>query len=61
MQVLTASTMTSLTLVLVPTTPPSRRSLSHYQGRQIDNTNLLDSIDQIGSDLTETLALVDLI
>ena len=30
-------------------TPTTRRSLPRYKGRQIDNTDLLDSIDQIYS------------
>ena len=40
-------------------TPITRRSLPRYKGRQIDNTDLLDSIDQVGTKLAETLALVD--
>ena len=40
-------------------TPTTRRSLPRNKGRQIDNTNLLDSIDQVGAKLAETLALVD--
>jgi hypothetical protein len=40
-------------------TPTTRRSLPRYKGRQIDNTDLLDSIDRVGTKLAETLALVD--
>ena len=42
-------------------TPTTRRSLPRYKGRQIDNTDLLDSIDQVGTKLAETLALVSTI
>ena len=42
-------------------TPTSRRLLPRYKGRQIDNTDLLDSIDRVGTKLAETLALVSLI
>ena len=63
-----ASAVAPTTLDLAPATPTSslatpttRRSLPRYKGRQIDNTDLLDSIDQVGTKLAETLALVDLI
>ena len=39
-------------------TPTTRRPLPHYKGKQIDNTDLLDSIDRVGTKLAETLALV---
>ena len=39
-------------------TPTTRRPLPRYKGRQIDNTDLLDSIDRVGTKLAETLALV---
>ena len=42
-------------------TPTTRRPLPHYKGKQIDNTNLLDSIDRVGTKLAETLALVSAI
>ena len=61
-----ASTMAPTTVDLAPTTPASlsamltiRPSLPRYKGRQIDNTDLLDSIDRVGTKLAETLALVD--
>ena len=67
----TAPTMVDLapTMVhLAPTTPMSpsamlttRHLLPHYKGEQIDNTDLLDSIDRVGTKLTETLALVSTI
>ena len=53
------------TVHLAPTTPASslatpttRRLLPRYKGKQIDNTDLLDSIDHVGTKLAETLALV---
>jgi len=61
-----ASATAPTTLDLAPATPASssatpktRRSFPRYKGRQIDNTDLLDSIDQVGTKLAETLALVD--
>ena len=56
------------TVHLAPTTPASssatpttRRPLPRYKGKQIDNTDLLDSIDRVGTKLAETLALVSTI
>ena len=56
------------TVDLAPTTPVSllatptiHRSLPRYKGRQIDNTDLLDSIDRVDTKLAETLALVSTI
>ena len=53
---------------LAPTKPASssattttRRPLPRYKGKQIDNTDLLDSIDRVSTKLAETLALVSLI
>ena len=50
---------------LAPTTPASssatpttRRPLPRYKGKQIDNTDLLNSIDRVGTKLAKTLALV---
>ena len=50
---------------LAPTTPASpsatpttRHPLPRYKGIQIDNTDLLDSIDQVDTKLAKTLALV---
>ena len=60
----TAPTMAYLT----PTTPASssatptiHRPLPRYKGKQIDNTDLLNSIDRVGTKLAETLALVSTI
>ena len=39
-------------------TPTTRCLLPRYKGKQIDNTDLLDSIDRVGTKLAETLALV---
>ena len=38
--------------------PTTRHPLPRYKGKQIDNTDLLDSIDRVGTKLAETLALV---
>ena len=53
------------TLELAPTTsvspsatPTTHRLLPRYKGKQIDNTDLLDSIDRVSTKLAETLALV---
>ena len=53
---------------LAPTTPTSssatpttHRPLPRYKGKQIDNTDLLDSINRVGTKLAETLALVSTI
>ena len=56
------------TVHLAPTTPTSpsatpttRHPLPRYKGKQIDNTDLLDSIDRVGTKLAKTLALVSTI
>ena len=63
--VLTTMDLALTTVHLSPTTPASssatpttRRPLPRYKGKQIDNTDLLDSIDRVGTKLAETLALV---
>ena len=38
--------------------PTTRCSLPRDKGKQIDNTDLLDSIDRVSTKLAETLALV---
>ena len=56
-----ALTMVDLALAtpaLSLATPTTRHPLPCYKGRQIDNTDLLDSIDRVGTKLAETLALV---
>ena len=42
-------------------TPTTYRPLPRYKGKQIDNTDLLNSIDRVGTKLAETLALVSTI
>jgi hypothetical protein len=41
------------------TMPTTHRLLPRYQGRKLDSTDLIDSIDQLGGKLSFTLALVD--
>ena len=41
--------------------PTTHRLLPRYKGKQIDNIDLLDSIDRVGTKLAETLALVSAI
>ena len=41
------------TLALSSATSTTRRSLPRYKGRQIDNTDLLDSIDRVGTKLVK--------
>jgi hypothetical protein len=57
---------TTTTLVLAPpapapslTTSATHRLLPRYQGRKLDSTDLIDSIDQLGGKLSLTLSLVD--
>ena len=67
----TAPTMMDLaptTVHLAPTmpasssaTPTTRHPLPRYKGKQINNTDLLDSIDRVGTKLAKTLALVSTI
>jgi hypothetical protein len=59
-----ASTTTTLALAsLAPvpssTTPAAHRLLPRYQGRTLDSTDLIDSIDQLSGKLSLTLSLVD--
>jgi hypothetical protein len=42
-----------------PTTPATHRLLPRYQGRKLDNTDLIDSIDRLDGKPLFTLALVD--
>jgi hypothetical protein len=39
----------------------TRRLLPRYQGRWLDNSDLIESIDRVTTSLVETLTLVDLI
>jgi hypothetical protein len=41
------------------TTSTTHRLLPRYQGRKLDSTDLIDSIDQLGGKLSLTLSLVD--
>jgi hypothetical protein len=54
-------TTVHLALSTPTATPTTRHPLPLYRGKQIDNTDLLDSIDRVGIKLTETLALVSMI
>jgi hypothetical protein len=47
------------TPAMAPTTPTTRRPLPRYKGRTIDNTDLIEAIDQVGHKLSQTLTLVD--
>jgi hypothetical protein len=58
--------MAPVTLAMATTTPATslttlttHRPLSHYKGRIIDNTDLIEAIDQVGHKLSQTLTLVD--
>jgi hypothetical protein len=42
-----------------PNTSATHRLLPRYQGRKLNNTDLIDSIDRLGGKLSFTLALVD--
>jgi hypothetical protein len=59
-----ATALTTLATALTtpataPTTLISHRPLPCYKGRTIDNTDLMEAIDQVGLKLSETMALVD--
>jgi hypothetical protein len=61
-----ASVTTTLALALLTpasssTTPATDRFLPRYQGKKIDTTDLINSIDQLGGKLSSTLTLVDLL
>ena len=65
---LTTMDLAPTTIHLALTTPASssatlttRRPLPRYKGKQIDNTDLLNSIDRVGTKLAETLAMVSTI
>jgi hypothetical protein len=47
------------TPAMAPTTPTTRRPLPCYKGRMIDNTDLIEAIDQVSHNLSQTLTLVD--
>jgi hypothetical protein len=59
-----ATALTTLAIALTtpataPTTLTTRRPLPRYKGRTIDNTDLIEAIDQVGHKLSQTLTLVD--
>jgi hypothetical protein len=56
-----APTMVHLAPTTPTATPTTRHLLPRYRGKQIDNTDLLDSIDRVSIKLAETLALVSTI
>jgi hypothetical protein len=45
--------------VLGPPPPTIHRPLPRYQGRRLDNTDLVESINWVTTNLAETLTLVD--
>jgi hypothetical protein len=51
--------MALTTPAMAPTTPTTRQPLPRYKGRVIDNTDLIEAIDQVGHKLSQTLTLVD--
>jgi hypothetical protein len=61
--VLTTTTLDPASLAPAPssTTSASHRLLPRYQGRKLDSTYLIDSIDQLGGKLSLTRSLVDLL
>jgi hypothetical protein len=56
---LTTLAMAPTTPAMALTTPTTRRPLPRYKGRTIDNTDLIEAIDQVGHKLSQTLTLVD--
>jgi hypothetical protein len=56
---LTMLAMALTNLATAPTTLTTRRPLPRYKGRVIDNTDLIEAIDQVGYKLSQTLTLVD--
>jgi hypothetical protein len=51
--------MAPTTRATAPTMLMTRRPLPRYKGRVIDNTDLIEAIDQVGHKLSQTLTLVD--
>jgi hypothetical protein len=62
-----SSSATALTMLVVAsttpatalTTPTTHQTLPRYKGRTIDNTDLIEAIDQVSHKLSQTLTLVD--
>jgi hypothetical protein len=57
--VMTTLAPASLTPASSSTTPATGQFLPHYQGKKLDNTDLINSIDRLGGKLSSTLTLVD--
>jgi hypothetical protein len=55
----TTLAMALTTLATALATPITRRPLPCYKGRTIDNTDLIEAIDQVSLKLSETPTLVD--
>jgi hypothetical protein len=59
----TESTSTTTNLISLPVSGSllltTRCPLPRYQGRRLDNANLIESIDRVTTGLAETLTLVD--
>jgi hypothetical protein len=55
----TTLAMASTTPATALTTSTIHRPLPRYKGRTIDNTDLIEAIDQVGHKLSQTLTLVD--
>jgi hypothetical protein len=49
---------TLTTPATAPTTPTTCRPLLRYKGRTIDNTDLIEAIDQVSHKISQTLTLV---
>jgi hypothetical protein len=56
---LTMLAMAPTTSAMAPTMPTIRRPLPRYKGRAIDNSDLIEAIDQVSHKLSQTLTLVD--
>jgi hypothetical protein len=55
----TTLAMASTTPATAPATPTTRGLLPHYKERMIDNTDLIEAIDQVSHKLSQTQTLVD--
>jgi hypothetical protein len=56
---LTTLTAASTTPATAPTMLTTRRPVPRYKGRVIDNTDLIEAIDQVSHKLSQTPTLVD--
>jgi hypothetical protein len=57
--VMTTLALASLTPASSSTTPATGRFLPCYQGKKLNNTDLINSINWLGGKLSSTLTLVD--